>query len=206
MATSDERIQASTLEIVRTRGPLAVTIESVAAHSGVARTTIYRRYRDREEMLAGALQSLTAPPALGAHGSGAPSGAERLRWAIANAAHIVVSGIGFGGLAALITDADETFGHVFRDALGGHHSVLFQAIHEGVQEGSLRPDLDEETLIDAIVGALVSEYARNGAISDDWESRLLALFLPVTVPTVPAATATAEIVDTRQRPSAAGHS
>ncbi|MCD2142071.1 TetR family transcriptional regulator [Rhodococcus pyridinivorans] len=32
-------------------GPKAVTIEAVANVAGMARTTIYRRYRDRSEML-----------------------------------------------------------------------------------------------------------------------------------------------------------
>ena len=41
----DERITAAALDLLRTQGPAAVTVEAVAARSGVAKTTIYRRYR-----------------------------------------------------------------------------------------------------------------------------------------------------------------
>src|ERR1700682_4466085 len=57
----DERITTAALELLRTKGPRAVTVEAVAARAGVAKTTIYRRYRDREDMLAAALTSLTQP-------------------------------------------------------------------------------------------------------------------------------------------------
>src|SRR3984893_15202315 len=57
----DERITATALDLLRAKGPRAVTVEAVAARAGVAKTTIYRRYRDREDMLAAALTSLARP-------------------------------------------------------------------------------------------------------------------------------------------------
>ena len=58
----DEAITAAVIDLLRTKGPKAVNVETVAAQAGVAKTTIYRRYRDREEMIAAALTSLTSPP------------------------------------------------------------------------------------------------------------------------------------------------
>ncbi len=45
----DERITAAALDLLRAKGPKAVTVEAVAARADVAKTTIYRRYRDRQE-------------------------------------------------------------------------------------------------------------------------------------------------------------
>ena len=59
----DAKIAAATLEVLRTRGPRAVTVEAVTAHSGIAKTTIYRRYSDRRDMLAAALAN--KPAAIG---------------------------------------------------------------------------------------------------------------------------------------------
>ena len=61
--TRDQRITAAALELLRTKGPKAVTVEAVALLADVAKTTVYRRYRDRQEMLTAALASLTQPPA-----------------------------------------------------------------------------------------------------------------------------------------------
>ncbi|WP_254707578.1 TetR/AcrR family transcriptional regulator [Rhodococcus pyridinivorans] len=47
----EQRIADTVLLLLRTKGPKAVTIEAVANVAGMARTTIYRRYRDRSEML-----------------------------------------------------------------------------------------------------------------------------------------------------------
>ena len=45
----DEAITAAVIELLRTKGPKAVNVEAVAAQAGVAKTTIYRRFRDRED-------------------------------------------------------------------------------------------------------------------------------------------------------------
>ena len=57
--TVDDRIVAATTEILRDRGPLAVTVEAVAAASGVAKTTIYRRYEDRDALVRAAIDAAT---------------------------------------------------------------------------------------------------------------------------------------------------
>jgi AcrR family transcriptional regulator len=67
----DDGIADATLALLRTRGPRSVTVEAVAARSGIAKTTIYRRYRDRRDMLSAALSRVTTPEPLavqaGAH-------------------------------------------------------------------------------------------------------------------------------------------
>jgi hypothetical protein len=39
-------------------------------------------------------------------------------------------------------------------------------------------DVDPEALLDAIVGAYITERARNGLVEDDWEERLFQLLWP----------------------------
>jgi AcrR family transcriptional regulator len=43
------------LALLREGGPAAVTMEGVATHAGVAKTSIYRRYRNRGELLTAVL-------------------------------------------------------------------------------------------------------------------------------------------------------
>ncbi len=50
-AESDQRIHAAALRLLHDDGPGAVTVEAVTASSGVAKTTIYRRYADRDALL-----------------------------------------------------------------------------------------------------------------------------------------------------------
>ena len=67
------------------RGPRAVTVEAVAAHSGIAKTTIYRRHANRRDMLSSALSRVASPTPLDPQ-TKAP---DRLRWVIDHAVETI---------------------------------------------------------------------------------------------------------------------
>ncbi|GAA1910657.1 TetR/AcrR family transcriptional regulator [Williamsia serinedens] len=171
---AEQTITDATLELLRSHGPGAVTIEAVASRTGAARTTIYRRFKNRREMLVAALSPLSTPRPLDAD---APA-ETRMRWVIARSIDAVRDGIGFGGMAALVTDADREFNELFREILVDYRSLILSVIDDGRADGSFRADLDGDTLIDAIVGAYFSEQARCGEIGPDWQERLFGLFWP----------------------------
>lgn len=172
---SGPKIVRSTLELLRTRGPAGVTIESVAAHSGVARTTIYRRYRNRNDMLSDALLEVAVVERPAAD---LPAEA-RLRWVVSHAASMVLDGIGFGGMAALLTDSDPEFGVLFREVLARHRAELRDVLEAGKRHGQFAASMEPEMLVDGIVGALVAERARTGVVADDWEDRTVDAFAPM---------------------------
>ncbi|MGB6125258.1 MAG: TetR/AcrR family transcriptional regulator [Gordonia sp. (in: high G+C Gram-positive bacteria)] len=172
------KIADAARELLRTKGPSAVTIERVAAQAGVARTTVYRRFADRDEMLTDALKELADPPGPEEHDI---SGEGRLRWVVEHASAMILDGIGFGGFAALLSNADPAFSATFRTVLQVHRRALAEELEAGVADGSLRLHGDIETMVDSIVGALLAEYGRTGAIADDWVDRLVALHRGVVV-------------------------
>lgn len=174
----DDAITDATLALLRTKGPKSVTVEAVAARSGIAKTTIYRRHRDRRDMLAVALERVTSSKPLGAQ-TEAP---DRLRWLIQEAVKTVEVGIGYGGLAAMLTDDDPEFTKLFRRILAEQRAELESVIDAGKADGSFRADIDGATLIDAIVGSHIAERARTGRVAKDWEKRLFDLFWPVVRP------------------------
>jgi AcrR family transcriptional regulator len=116
----EDGIADSTLNLLRTRGPRAVTVEAVAAHSGIAKTTIYRRHANRRDMLASALSRLPSPPPLDPE-TKAP---DRLRWVIDHAVETIEDGIGLGGLAAMLTEDDREFTTIFRQLLVDQRSKV----------------------------------------------------------------------------------
>ena len=180
----EDGITCSTLTLLREGGPRSATIEAVAAHSGVAKTTIYRRYRDRRHMLIAALSGLTspAPPDSAGRQDGEDVCAQRLRWLIDRAVAAVDHGIGFGGYASLLTEDDPEFSELFRRLVIEHRARLIDVVTACRTDGTLRADIDPETLIDAIVGIYVSERARTGTILEGWQDRIFALLWPATRP------------------------
>lgn len=170
----DDAIVDATLHLLRTKGPKAVTVEAVAARSGVAKTTIYRRYRDSRDMLSAALSRVTTPEPLAVQA--AP--ADRLRWLIKEAVKTVEVGIGYGGLAALLTDDDPAFTKLFRRILAKQRAELESMIEAGKADGSFRPDVECAALVDAVVGAHIAERTRTGRVAAGWEGKLFDLFWP----------------------------
>jgi AcrR family transcriptional regulator len=170
----EDKIAESTLHLLRAGGPRSVTVEAVTAHSGVAKTTIYRRHRDRRDMLAAALSRLASPDPL----SPRADTPERVRWLIRQAISAVDNGIGLGGFASLLTEDDPEFSALFRQILVDQRAKLVTVIDAGKADGTMRADIDPDTLIDAMVGAYIAERARTGQISADWPARLFELFWP----------------------------
>ncbi|CAM3611370.1 TetR/AcrR family transcriptional regulator [Mycobacterium frederiksbergense] len=170
-----DRIADTALRLLRSSGPRSVTVQAVQAQSGIAKTTIYRRFRDRREMLRAALSQLIAtapaPPRADAHA--------RLRWLIRQAVGAVGDGIGFGGFASLLTEEDPEFSRLFREVLVAQRAALVAVIEEMKSDGDIGPDTDPDMLIDAIVGAYIAERARTGKPHKDWESRIFAMLWPV---------------------------
>jgi AcrR family transcriptional regulator len=170
----DAMITAAVLDLLRTKGPKAVNVEAVAAHAGVAKTTIYRRYRDREAMIAAALTSLTSPPPPPEQ----PSLEALLQWLIEQSVNAIEGGIGLGGVAALLTDEDTTFTEMIRALLVEHRAALARELDNAADPAELRDDLDIETLLDCIVGAYLAERARRGTVEPGWTQRVLHCLRP----------------------------
>jgi AcrR family transcriptional regulator len=170
----DERITAAALDLLRTKGPRAVTVEAVAARAEVAKTTIYRRYRDREAMLAAALTSLTQPTPPADRSALLPI----LEWLVQQSFNAIEEGIGVGGVAALLTEEDPDFTALIRSLLVQHRGALANVVRDASLAGEVREDLDVETMMDCIVGAYLAERARSGVVQPGWAKRVLRTLWP----------------------------
>lgn len=170
-AETDRRILAAVRTLLRSGGPGAVTVEAVAESSGVAKTTIYRRYADRQEVLRAALVEAI-------HDPGEPPDAdprERLRWALGQTWRQMSDVLGPGGLAAIVGDTDRRFTELFRSILVPYVDALVGLIRADVDAGKLRSDLDADATVSLIIGAYLGELVRHGAVDDDFADRCLHL-------------------------------
>lgn len=176
---TDARIRTATLELLRTHGPEAVNIASVAARSGVARTTIYRRHSDRRALLAAALGPATqrgaAPADLDVSG--------RLIWVLTAVATVLDDEVGPGGVAAVLTGSDPEFSSVLRNALEDGLRPVADQIIEDLRSGALPVPIPPDVVINLLVGSHLSESLRHGTPDDEWRHRTvtaLATLLGVT--------------------------
>ena len=170
-AETDRNIYEATLRLLRTGGPAAVTVEAVAAESGVAKTTVYRRYADREVVLRAALRAAISPP-------GEPLGQtprEKIRWALDQTWHQMSDVLGRGGVSALLGNTQPRFNELFRKVLRPYADALVELIRADMSAGELRPDLDADTVVSLLFGAYPGELVRRGRVDKGFSERCVDL-------------------------------
>ena len=167
----DARLIDATLSLLREAGPEAVNIQAVAERSEIAKTTIYRRYRNRDAMLRAAIASAVNLP------SEPPSAdvRDRVTWALRQVREILGEVLGPGGVAALLEDREPGFAGLVREALDPYNDALVELINADVAAGRLRPDLDADAVVSLLMGSYLGELLRRGVVADEWLSRCAEL-------------------------------
>jgi len=170
----DDRIFAAALDILRSRGPLAVNVEAVSAVSGVAKTTIYRRYENRESLLTAAITSAATsvefPTGLSARDS--------LRWVLRHARDTIEDIVGRGTVAAVIIDEDPQFTELLLGMIRASTKGLREDLRERSRAGEIRSDLDVELAMSILLGVVVAELIRGRTTDEAWVDAVLALLWP----------------------------
>ena len=176
---ADDRIAGAALELLRERGPGGVHIDAVAIRAGVARTTVYRRYRDRGALLAAALGLLVEEP------FPAPEAPleDKLRWLLEQALDLVDDQLGRGAVAAVLADSDpEPSAQPCAPTSYGTSRALQGEIDADIEAGRVRADTDGEALADLALGAYLAQLLRLGHPRKGWGDKTVALLVHGTDP------------------------
>ena len=173
----DARIEHAALAILRSRGPLAVTMEAVAAESGIAKTTIYRRFDNREALLRSivstATQVVAIPEGLTAY--------ETLRWYLGQARDTIEFMVGRGAVAAILIDEDHQFTTLLLEMVRTRSQPLRENLRARCEAGELRRDLDIELTISVLLGTFVAESIRGRVTDSAWGDEVLRMLWPALV-------------------------
>ncbi|WP_193605085.1 TetR/AcrR family transcriptional regulator [Nocardioides dongkuii] len=178
-ADVDERLAAATIALLRRGGPAAVTVEAVAAASGIAKTTIYRRHAHRGDLLTAVLAEAIGVPRPPEDGDVRA----KLRFSLDEAWRQMADVLGPGGLAAIVGNTDPEFTELFRDALRPYDEALVAHLRDDARAGLVRADVDAEGVVSLLVGAYLGELVRHGRVDADWLDRSLELIWLVLRPT-----------------------
>lgn len=155
---STRRVRQAALEELAERGWGGFGIESVARRSGVAKSTIYRHWSGKLDLVADALEELVVQPPAG------PGTTGDARARVEELMRHLVGGMRDSTLSrclpALIEAAEHDAGvrrlhHGFNER---RRQSVVDAVREGVESGELDPRIDPRTAALALAGAVI--YAR----------------------------------------------
>jgi AcrR family transcriptional regulator len=165
---TDRAILAATFRQLVEVGYGGLSVEAVAAAAGVAKTTIYRRYPTKRDLVIAALQVEVPMPEFSTDGD--------LRTSLREAVHTVVHRMVDSGalriLGSLLVEANREpeLLAMFRERLlEPRRNLIVDLLHAGIQRGELRPDLDPLVVTEMLAGATIAHHAILGQpVSPEW--------------------------------------
>jgi AcrR family transcriptional regulator len=172
VAENGEAVEAVVLnaaqELLAEGGVKRLTIERVSRRTGVAKTTIYRRWRSREELALAVVLEMTHAVV------DAPGDDTSTRSELVSLLGSVVAFLGgtpmgtvMRGLASEVA-TDPRLGTAFRDTVVAmRRDKLARVVQDGVARGELRQGIDVDLLHDFLFGPVYYRLLVTGMPLDD---------------------------------------
>ena len=172
MVRSRNTVLAVALRLLAERGISGTTIEAVAEHSGVAKTTIYRQWESQAELVLDAFDSVLHLPPAPATGSLRSDLVELLGGFATALAISPATGLMFALIDA--AERDASFAAVHRRQAASRHAIILQVIERGIEGGELPPDTDSSEVLDLLAGPIFHRRAvSSGAVDRAFAERVV---------------------------------
>jgi AcrR family transcriptional regulator len=165
----DRALAQAAVSLLADRGFARMSMEAVASAAGVGKPAIYRRYKDKAELVAAAIATQLPPldvPDVG-------DTAAELRSAVEHGlppdgdAYVAL----IGGLAAEYRHHPELIAAFRERVLGPRRAGVQAAIERGQARGDLRDDVDAEALLDLLAGPFLARVFAGADTSAAWRTR-----------------------------------
>ncbi|MCO5996426.1 TetR/AcrR family transcriptional regulator [Actinoallomurus rhizosphaericola] len=181
---ADKAIVDATLDLLAEEGGVAgVSIEAVAARAGVGKTTIYRRWPNKEALIIDALAALKEPLP-------EPRGESVREDLIALARAFVADKSDkkrvdcYWSVLGSAERYPELMDRFTREIMEPRREVMREVLRRGAASGDLRPDLDVELTLWMLTGAIThrTRAADAGPVPEDFPERVVDALLTGLAP------------------------
>ena len=177
-AASHQAMLKATLELLGKVGYESMSIEAITSLAKVGKTTIYRRYSSKEELVADAIESIREEVSIPDIGD---------LWGdvdalLENAAQITLTPLGRQAVAMIISSAasNARFAHIYWEKYLQPRRQAFAAVIDRAKaRNEVQPDLDAGLVFDTMSGVMLYALIFPPA-TESWVSyvrRALALLL-----------------------------
>ncbi|GAA3146267.1 TetR/AcrR family transcriptional regulator [Planomonospora alba] len=186
-AKAEKAIIEATLDLMGESVSISeLTIEAVAARAGVGKTTIYRRWSNKEDLVVDALATLKSPPPP----PDAPTVRENLAAYLEMLEREACDVRGRCVMNIAMNEADRNphlVERIRQAAIRPRQEALAALLRRGVESGELRADLDVPVAMAMVVGTMMwyvksagfdGAGARSGAAAGRILDHLMAGFAP----------------------------
>lgn len=176
-ATADRAILDAAFSLLHDRGYAATSMDAVAEEAGVSKATIYRRYPAKAELAVAALDSrlqIGPLPDTGNARADVIALIDRFQ-------HLLLEVMGmqiFGTLLVEEKDHPELLEAFRSRVIRARRAAMAGITRRAMERGEIRPDLDLETMIDLLAGAVIVRRVMAGGAVPGYAERLLDAVWP----------------------------
>jgi AcrR family transcriptional regulator len=170
---ADRAILETTRRHLAERGYAGMSIAGIAEDAGVGRPTVYRRYRDKADVVAAAIAFMPAPETPPDTGS-ARSDLQALLEGAARSIDLSL----VGTLLVEERRHPELMQRFRERTLRPHTSLIAEALERGRRRGEVRTDLDPVLAAEVTLGAFLHHHLLHGRPTADWAAEVLRLLWP----------------------------
>jgi TetR/AcrR family transcriptional regulator of autoinduction and epiphytic fitness len=164
-ARTRKRVFSAAREVLRAEGLGGTTMDAIATQAGVARSTLYRNWDSREELLTAAIEEASDFHATPTDRSAAVRLEMRMQQVASALAGTEWGKILPAGIAA--AEANPVIFADYRDFMDRGRAEFLAIVHDGKERGELPKDLSEDKFVDALVGPLFYRRLLRQLASDE---------------------------------------
>lgn len=175
---TQERAFAAAAEILRRDGYSRLTMERVAAESGVAKTTLYRRWPSRAALCMDLYLEVAGREL---HDPATGDVESDLRYIVNTVVHLQTSTVAGPALIGLLVEAQsnpEAAAASLLEFSERRRAITRRVLRRAIERGEIRPDTDVDLVIDALGGATTFRLLqRHAPLSRKFAAALVTLVL-----------------------------
>ena len=170
---ADRLILETAHRLLREAGYDRLTMDAVAREAGVARTTVYRRYRDKADLVSAAIETLRAPARRSLTGDARRDLTAHLDGVRRN------YGLSLAGTLLMEEPYNPRQLELFRERMvTPQRELVAETIREGIERGQIRADVDIPRVLDLLLGAFFAAVLAEGRPGAQWPKQTVDALWP----------------------------
>jgi AcrR family transcriptional regulator len=180
-AEADRAILDATLELLYEEGYSGMSMEAVAEAAGVGKTTVYRRYRDKADLVTAAIASMPGMNELPDSGDTRKDLLEMLRGVVRSKER--VQDMRLVGTLWAEKDRNPDLVKLFRErVIGPRRKMMLEILRRGQERGDVRQDVDRDLVTEMMVGAHFARQFNGRPFPRDWADQIVDTIWPALEP------------------------
>jgi AcrR family transcriptional regulator len=174
---ADHAILDAAIDLLHEEGYSRMSMEAVAEAAGVGKTTIYRRYRDKADLVTAAIASMPGMADLPDTGSTQADLVELVR-VFARSKERIQSMRLIGTLWAE-EQRNPDLVKLFRERIiRPRRKLMLEVLRRGQERGEVRKDIDPDLVTEMMVGAHFARQFSGRPFPRDWADQVVATIWP----------------------------